>query len=219
MKIIWKVNGTVWRLLPIGNDSLRQLRARGLDVRELDLSNQDMREAKLFKLIATGCKMHNTDLLYASLRYAVLNRADLRGAKFDYCDLTSAVFCKSDLRGVSFRRSNLYCADFGDAIIDETTCFDNCINKQTASFRPLDPRGSEGREQYIPRPESKPAAPFNVLDTPETEAQLREKLELMRFEMTNHPRAGLLEKFNWTRKQLAHKTQRRICQDPTMIPD
>lgn len=200
VKIMRKQNGVVWCLLPIGNDSLRQLHARGLDVRELDLSNQDMREVNLFKLIATGCKMVNTDLLYARLRYAVLNRADLRGAKFDYCDLTSAVFCKSDLRGASFRHSNLYCADFGDAIIDETTCFNGCVNRETASFRKLDPRGSKGRERCV-----EPVSKFSALDTVETESQLREKLALLRIELTNRPSERLLCQFNLIRKQLNQK--------------
>lgn len=206
MMVTRNLKGVVTGALPIGNDCLRKLCARGLNVCGFDLSNEDFTEARLWKLIATGAKMHNTDFLNASLRYAILNRADLRGAKFDYCDLTSAVFCKSDLRGVSFRYSNLHCADFGDAIIDETTCFDNCRHKDAANFRALNKRGSQCRERNVDA-----TPPVNVLDTFETEKELREQLELLRIELTKKPSEGAADRFNWITKKLHYKLHRKYA--------
>lgn len=125
VKIKRNSRGAVSALLPYGRDDLRNLVARGLNVREYELSRLDFSGADLMMLKATGSVIRDTNFCAAKLRYAQLNRCDLRGACFVDADLAHACLAKSDLRGADFSRANLEGTIFGGAIVDETTLFDS----------------------------------------------------------------------------------------------
>lgn len=136
MRVRRNERGCVTNIYPLGNDDLRGLVMRGVDLHDSRFFRQDLTGCDGFKIYASGAIFEKCCFRNAKLRFAVLLRTDLRGSDFTGADLTSARLCMADLRGCNFTNANLYCADLGDAITDETTIFTGA-NMDGCCQRPL----------------------------------------------------------------------------------
>lgn len=131
---------------------LRSIQAAHLDLAGLQaldaaLRDADFRRAILRNAVFDGANLSNAhfqqaDLRFASFRPTDRQQADLEGADFRGADLRGAVFEQVSLFGATFAARSQD-ADFGSALIDQTTRFDE-TSLATLEATPI-------QEEYIRR--------------------------------------------------------------------